>query len=108
MASIYSFNGFPWQVSNLYQEEAAIFQLDKVRTPTHIVVPGNDIRVSPIENYILERGLYALDIPIKLIIFPDEPHLFGNNPWHEKIKVREEIKWLHKYGNICVSACNDI
>jgi dipeptidyl aminopeptidase/acylaminoacyl peptidase len=99
LTSVYFFGGFPWQVPCLYQKEAAIFQLDKVRTPTHIVVPAKDIRVSSTENYILERGLYALNIPTKLIVLPDEPHWIKNNPWHEKIKVREEIKWLQKYGN---------
>jgi dipeptidyl aminopeptidase/acylaminoacyl peptidase len=107
LSIIYFFGGYPWQLSSLYEEEAAILQLDKVRTPTHIVVPANDIRVPSTENYILERGLFALNIPTKLIVFPGEPHLFGNNPWHEKIKIREEIKWLHKYGNLCLSACND-
>ncbi|CAF0825329.1 unnamed protein product [Adineta steineri] len=107
LASIYMFGGFPWQVPHLYQQEAAIFQIDKVRTPTHIVVPGSDIRVAASENYILERALNSLDIPTKLIVLPDEPHLLGNNPWHEKIKLREEIRWLQKYGHICVSACNE-
>ncbi len=107
LASVYSFGGYPWQVSSLYQEEAAIFQLNKVRTPTHIVVPAEDIRVSSTENYILERGLNALGIPSKLIVLPGEPHSIGNNPWHEKIKLREELKWLHKYGNSCLFACND-
>ena len=104
----YFFGGFPWQASSLYQGEAAIFQMNKVRTPTHIVVPGNDTRVSSTENYIFERALYALDIPTKLIVLPGEPHRLGKNPWHEKIKVREELKWLHKYGNSFVSPCNDI
>ncbi|CAF2800615.1 unnamed protein product [Rotaria sp. Silwood2] len=99
LSSIYYFGGYPWQTSNLYQEEAAIFQLDKVRTPTHIVVPGNDIRVSSTENYILERALNEINVPTKLIVLPGEPHGLGNNPWHEKIKIREELKWLRQYGN---------
>ncbi|CAF4835121.1 unnamed protein product [Rotaria sp. Silwood1] len=104
LSSVYYFGGFPWQVPNLYQEEAAIFQLGKVCTPTHIVVPGNDIRVSSTENYILERALNAINVPTKLIILPGEPHSLRNNPWHEKIKIREELKWLHQYGNSSLSA----
>jgi dipeptidyl aminopeptidase/acylaminoacyl peptidase len=108
LTSIYFFGGFPWQVSSLYQEEAAIFQLDKARTPTLIIVPANDIRVSSTENYILERALNALHIPTKLIVLPGESHNIENNPWHGKIKIREEIRWLRKYGNSCVSTCNDL
>ncbi len=69
-------------------------------------MPRKDIRVSSTENYILERGLYTLDIPTKLIVLPDEAHSIKNNPCHEKIKVREEIKWLQKYGNTSLSARN--
>lgn len=102
ITSIYFFGGYPWQVSGLYQREGAIFQIDRARTPTHIVVPGSDNRVSSSENFILERALHALNVTNKLIILPGESHIIGNNPWHEKIKVREELKWLHKYGNITV------
>ena len=105
LVSIHAFGGFPWQVSSLYQSEAAIFQVDKVCTPTHIVVPGNDIRVPSTGNFIFERALNALDIPTKLIVLPGEPHALGKNPWHEKIKIREELKWLHKYGNSSPSGC---
>jgi dipeptidyl aminopeptidase/acylaminoacyl peptidase len=36
---------------------------------------------------------------VQLLILPDEGHALSNNPWNNKIKVREELKWLHKYGN---------
>ena len=97
-ASIYLFGGYPWQVQHRYQKQSAIFRLDQIRTPTHIVVPAQDIRVSYTENYLLERGLVALGIPTKLIILPGECHLIENNPWHEFIKIREEIRWLQIYG----------
>ena len=46
-----------------------------------------------------ERGLYYRGVPVKLITFPDEGHGLEINPWHGKIKVREELKWLQKYGH---------
>lgn len=106
LSGVYTFGGFPWEVPRLYQEEAAIFQMKSVRTPTHIVMPGNDGRVPFFGSLLLERALKMLDIPSKLIILPDESHYIGKNPWHGKIKVREEIRWLKKYGHTCVSACN--
>jgi len=36
---------------------------------------------------------------VKLITFPKEGHSLSINPWHGKIKVREELKWLQQYGN---------
>ncbi|CAF4329403.1 unnamed protein product [Rotaria sp. Silwood2] len=102
----YTLGGLPWEQPNHYHDEAAIYHMDKVCTPTHIVVGEDDIRVPAVENYILERALSVVGVPTKLIIFPGESHVIQDNPWHEKIKVREEINWLHKYGNIRPSACN--
>jgi dipeptidyl aminopeptidase/acylaminoacyl peptidase len=95
----YLFGGFPWEVPHIYQNEAPFYQLNRVRTPTHIVIGEKDIRVPASQSYILERGLHYLGIPVKLISFPKEGHSVNNNPWYGKIKVREELKWLQKYGN---------
>ncbi|CAF3118593.1 unnamed protein product [Rotaria socialis] len=93
------FGGFPWVVPHLYQNQSAIYQLDHVRTPTHIITGEGDVRVDADQSYILERALHTLGIPVKLLLFPKEGHDLSNNPWHGKIKVREELKWLRKYGH---------
>lgn len=90
-------SGAPWQKPELYQSEAALFQLDKVTTPTHIVGGDQDNRVSFLEDVLLERGLQTLKVPHALLVFPGENHPLRNNPWHGYIKVREELKWLEKY-----------
>jgi len=99
----YFLGGRPWEAAQRYHDEAAIFQIDKVKTPTHMVGGANDIRVAVLENYLLEHALYSLGVPNKLLIFPGEGHGLGKNPWHGKIKVREELKWLEKYGGIAPS-----
>jgi dipeptidyl aminopeptidase/acylaminoacyl peptidase len=96
----YFLGGRPWEAQQRYHDEAAIFQIDKVRTPTHMVAGADDIRVAVLEDYLLEHALYSLGIPNKLLIFPGEGHGLGKNPWHGKIKVREELKWLEKYGGV--------
>jgi len=96
----YFLGGRPWEAQQRYHDEAAIFQIDKVKTPTHMVGGANDIRVAVLEDYLLEHALYSLGIPNALLIFPGEGHSLGKNPWHGKIKVREELKWLQKYGGI--------
>jgi dipeptidyl aminopeptidase/acylaminoacyl peptidase len=92
--------GRPWEVPQRYMSEAAIFQIDKVKTPTHMVAGADDIRVAVLENYLLDHALHSLNIPSTLLIFPGEGHSLDENPWHGKIKVREELKWLQKYGGI--------
>ena len=96
----YFLGGRPWEAPQRYHDEAAIFRIDKVRTPTHNVTGADDIRVPVLEQYLLEDALYSLGVPNKLLVFPGEGHSLDKNPWHGKIKVREELKWLQKYGGV--------
>jgi dipeptidyl aminopeptidase/acylaminoacyl peptidase len=89
--------GTPWEAQKNYNDQAALWQLNRVTTPTHIVAGGNDVRVPVLEAYLLERALHTLKVPSTLLIFPGEGHGLSKNPWHGKIKVREELKWLEKY-----------
>jgi dipeptidyl aminopeptidase/acylaminoacyl peptidase len=91
-------SGTPWEKPELYQSEAALFQMNKVTTPTHIVGGNADDRVSYFEQVVLERALSRLNVPHALLVFPGENHPLDKNPWHGYIKVREELKWLAKYG----------
>jgi dipeptidyl aminopeptidase/acylaminoacyl peptidase len=90
--------GAPWEKPELYQSEAALFQFNKVKTPTHLVGGNADVRVSFLEDVLMERALEALQIPHAFLAFPGEGHGLGKNPWHGYIKVREELKWLDKYA----------
>jgi acylaminoacyl-peptidase len=93
----YYLGGNPWEAQKRYNDEAALFQLNKVKTPTHMVGGAEDIRVAVLENYLLERALFTLKVPNTLLIFPGEGHSLRKNPWHGRIKVREELKWLERY-----------
>ena len=89
--------GRPWENPETYQSEAALFRFDKVKTPTHLVQGGADVRVSYLEGVTMERALQALGVPHTFLVFPGEGHGLQKNPWHGYIKVREELKWLEKY-----------
>ncbi len=89
--------GQPWQNADLYQSEAALFRFDKVKTPTHLVQGGADVRVSYLEGVTMERALQTLNVPHEFLVFPGEGHSLDKNPWHGYIKLREELKWLEKY-----------
>jgi dipeptidyl aminopeptidase/acylaminoacyl peptidase len=96
----YFLGGLPWEAADRYRSEGAIYQLNKVRTPTHIVAGADDVRVAVLEDYLLDRALHELNVPSNLLIFPGEGHSLAKNPWHGKIKVREELKWLAQYGGV--------
>jgi len=100
----YFLGGLPWETPDRYRSEAAIYQLNKVRTPTHMVTGADDVRVAALEDYLLDRALHELNVPSDLLIFPGEGHSLAKNPWHGKIKVREELKWLTKYGGVAGTA----
>ncbi len=89
--------GRPWENPALYESEGALFRFDKVKTPTHLVQGGADIRVSYLEGETLEQALQSLGIPHTFLVFPGEGHGLGKNPWHGYIKLRDELAWLEKY-----------
>ena len=89
--------GRPWENPAIYLSEAALFRFDKVKTPTHLVQGGADVRVSYLEGVAMERALEALGIPHSFLVFLGEGHDLGKNPWHGYIKLRDELKWLDKY-----------
>ena len=89
--------GAPWQNPENYQNEAALFRFDKVKTPVHLVQGQSDVRVSYLEGVTLERALQTLHIPHSFLAFPGEGHSLDKNPWHGYIKVREELKWIDHY-----------
>jgi len=91
--------GRPWEKPDMYQSEAALFQMNKVTTPTHIIAGDADIRVAFLEDILLEHALESLNIPHALVTFPGEGHPLSKNPWHGYIALREELKWIDKYGD---------
>jgi dipeptidyl aminopeptidase/acylaminoacyl peptidase len=95
----YLLGGAPWEAEANYNAEAAIWQIGKVTTPTHIVTGSEDALVPTLEAYLLERALQTRGVPHTLLIFPGEGHILDRDPWHREIKVREELKWLEKYGH---------
>jgi dipeptidyl aminopeptidase/acylaminoacyl peptidase len=91
--------GRPWEQPQLYQSEAALFQMNKVTTPTHMIAGDADVRVAFLEDILLERALQSLGIPHALLVMPGEGHPLSKNPWHGYVAVREELKWINKYGD---------
>jgi dipeptidyl aminopeptidase/acylaminoacyl peptidase len=90
-------NGKPWEAPEIYQSEAALFRMNRVKTPTHLVQGASDVRVSYLEGVALERALQQLNVPHSFLVFPGEGHGLSRNPWHGYIKLRDELLWLDKY-----------
>ncbi|CAF0796945.1 unnamed protein product [Adineta ricciae] len=90
------FNGTPWELASTYQNESPLYQLNKIRTPTHISTGALDKRVPAFQSYILERGLRTLGVPVQLLTFPNEGHSYYSVE-NIKKQIRDELKWLNKF-----------
>ena len=53
----YFLGGRPWEAAQRYHDEAAIFQIDKVRMPTDMVAGADDIRVAVLERSSARHAL---------------------------------------------------
>ena len=88
----------PWQNPGIYQSEAPSSRWTKSGRQRTSSRAMRDVRVSYLEDLLLERALQQLQVPHSLLVFPDEGHSLEKDPWHGYIKVREELEWLEKYG----------
>ena len=99
--------GRPWEVPQRYNSEAAIFQIDKVKTPTHMVAGADDIRVAVLENYLLDHALHSLEHSQHAADFPRRRPLAGReslarqNQSARRVEVAAEV-----WGNFGHDACS--
>src|SRR5258708_19491486 len=80
----YFLGGRPWEAQQRYHDEAALFQIDKVRTPTHVVGGSDDIRVAVFQDYPLAPPLPFPGRPPPPPIFPPPAPPLPHNPLHWK------------------------
>lgn len=89
--------GFPWTVPDRMQAVSALYQLDKVKTPTLIHVGEGDERCPPAHSSGLHRALNQyLHVPCELVIYPGEPHGLTQYT-HRKAKMEWDWAWMTKY-----------
>lgn len=89
--------GLPWEKAEEYQHSSALYNLDKVKTPTLIHVGENDQRVPSAHSKTLFRALDTyLDVDSELIIYPGASH--GLKKYSQRqAKLSWDLSWLFKY-----------
>lgn len=88
--------GVPWGDSKLWKDQNPFFYADQFKTPMLLTVGELDYRV-PVNNTIENWHIHQrLQIPSKLIVFPEENHwvLKGEN---SKFMYKEIKDWLVKW-----------
>ena len=90
--------GRPWENPELYQDEAALFQL---RQGEDAYAPGAGRRRHSRQLSSRARrwsGRWSRwGFRIRSWCFRARDTASSKNPWHGYIKLREELKWLEKY-----------
>ncbi len=92
---VINFNkGLPWERTGQMQKGSALYNVDKVTTPTLIHVGENDPRCPPGHTRGLYRALrHYLNVPTELIVYPGAAHGLTNYE-HRKAKMEWDIQWF--------------
>lgn len=91
--------GLPWLPENRekYDRISPFYNLDKVTTPT-LVIGGEDDWNVPIQN---SEQLYIVlkrrGIPTKLVVYPEQGHVWSDVPSYEKDLYERYFDWLERY-----------
>jgi dipeptidyl aminopeptidase/acylaminoacyl peptidase len=70
----WEFKGTPWSNRELYRKWSPHLFADKFKTPTLVVHGQLDYRLDVSEGFQLFTTLQRLDVPSKMLYFPDEGH----------------------------------
>jgi dipeptidyl aminopeptidase/acylaminoacyl peptidase len=93
----YYFGKSPMEDPQLYLRKSPFFKMDKVQAPVLIFHGTADNNVPPAQSWSYFRVLqYYGKVPVKLILFPGEPH-GPRKLTHQTRKVNEEVAWFDKY-----------
>ena len=80
----------------VYAKSSAIHFIDKVTTPTLIVVGDRDGECPAPQSFEFWHALEAFHVPTTFVVYADEGHGFVN-PDHQRDVLERSIRWFDKY-----------
>jgi len=92
----WEFKGMPWENPVNYNRWSPHKFVKNFSTPTLVTAGELDFRVPVDQSLQLFTGLQLMDVPSKLIVFPDEGHWIMK-PQNSQFWYRNVIDWLDKY-----------
>jgi dipeptidyl aminopeptidase/acylaminoacyl peptidase len=88
--------GDPETEADLLRELSPIHRIDRVRAPTLVLHGANDTNVPVVEAEQVAESLRARDVPVELVLFPDEGHGFTKTA--NKIEAAvATVRWFVRY-----------
>ena len=88
--------GFPWAAPDRVLGQSAQSYARNFKTPTLVVHGENDYRVPVTQGFEYYSTLRMLDVPARLVYFPDENH-WVLKPQNSRLWYKEFFDWIGKY-----------
>lgn len=88
--------GDPYAIGAIYDERSPISYAARITTPTLIIHGAEDTIVPVGQAYELYRALRDHHVPVCAVIYPREPHGFGERD-HIADRHRRQLEWLARY-----------
>jgi len=88
--------GTPWNKREVYEKWSPHRYIHNAKTPMLIVQGGMDFRVPEEQAFQLFTSLQRLNVPSKLLYFPDESH-WVTKPQNSKVWWKTVFDWFNKY-----------
>ena len=90
--------GSPWTKGNaeIYMRQSPIFYAERIRTPTLILSPTRDPRVTVTQSYKLFHALRDNDVPVEFIAYAIDGH-FPPDPVHQRDVLDRWTAWIEQH-----------
>ncbi|NOT60375.1 MAG: S9 family peptidase [Acidobacteria bacterium] len=88
--------GTPWTARQMYEAQSPLTFLPQAKTPTLIFHGEKDERVPLGQSQESYRALKRANVPVQLIVYPDQGHGLLT-PSYQLDKMTRELAWLKKY-----------
>jgi len=93
----YWFGKYPWEDPAGYWALSPLSLVDKVKTPTLVVVGEQDLRTPPAEAEQYYNALQLLGVPSALVRVPGAFHDIAARPSHSAAKSLAILAWFARY-----------
>jgi dipeptidyl aminopeptidase/acylaminoacyl peptidase len=92
----WEFKGTPWTNRELYRKWSPHLHAEKFKTPTLVVHGQLDFRLDVSEGFQLFTTLQRLNVPSKMLYFPDEGH-WVNKPQNSQLWYKTVNDWVDQW-----------
>ncbi|CAN5500006.1 S9 family peptidase [soil metagenome] len=92
----WEFKGPPWEQRELYRKWSPHLQAEKFKTPTLVIHGQLDYRLDVAEGFQLFTTLQRMNVPSKMLYFPDEGH-WVSKPQNSRLWYKTVNEWVDQW-----------